>query len=95
VPAADAAQLVRAWARAPGFAAARRAMRAGYFTGLKRVDVPVTLVWPEHDRLVRRPRSLPDNVRSVELADAGHVAVWDAPDELAAILLEVSAASRV
>lgn len=86
VPAADAAHLARAWALAPGFTAASRAMRAGRFTGLERLEVPVTLVWPDHDRLVRRPRSLPDNVLSVELADAGHVPVWDAPDELAEIL---------
>ena len=51
----------------------------------------MTLVWPERDRLVTRPRSLPDNVVNVVLADAGHVPVWDAPDELAAILLRASA----
>ena len=51
----------------------------------------MTLVWPARDRLVMRPRSLPDNVVNVVLADAGHVPVWDAPDELAAILLRASA----
>ncbi len=88
---AEAAQLVRAWALAPGFAAASRAMRAGQLLGLERIEVPVTLVWPAHDRLVTRPRSLPDNVDNIALADAGHVPVWDAPDELAAILLRASA----
>jgi pimeloyl-ACP methyl ester carboxylesterase len=92
VPAADAARLVRAYARASGFQAVNDAMRAGVFTGLERIRVPVTLVWPEHDRLVNRPPWLPDNVRSVVLDDAGHVPMWDAPDELARILLERTAA---
>jgi pimeloyl-ACP methyl ester carboxylesterase len=91
VPPGDAAHLVRSWALAPGFGGASRAMRAGHFTGLEAVDAPVTLVWPQHDRLVRRPSSLPAGVRSVELADAGHLPVWDAPDELAAVLLDVTA----
>jgi pimeloyl-ACP methyl ester carboxylesterase len=88
---ADAAQLVRAWALAPGFAATSRAMRAGRFLGLEQIEAPVTLIWPARDRLVTRPRSLPDNVVNVELDDAGHVPVWDAPDELAATLLRASA----
>ena len=92
VPPADAAHLVRAWVRAPGFIETSKAMRAGRFAELARIPCPVTLVWPEHDRLIKRPRSLPANVRSVELRDAGHVPVWDAPDELAAALLEASTA---
>ncbi len=80
VPAADAAHLVRAWATAPGFNAVNAQMRAGRFSELAAIACPVTLVWPEHDRLITRPRSLPHNVVSVELADAGHVPVWDAPD---------------
>ncbi len=93
VPAADAARLVRAWVLAPGFADASAAMRAGRFTGLDRIDGPVALVWPAHDKLVKRPRAVPSNVVSVELADAGHVPVWDAPDELATILLGTTASA--
>ncbi|HEY3728114.1 MAG TPA: alpha/beta fold hydrolase [Solirubrobacteraceae bacterium] len=87
VPAADAAHLVRAYAGAPGFKAVNDLMRAGVFGGLERIRVPVTLVWPERDRLVDRPRWLPDNVDNVVLEDAGHVPMWDAPDALAEILL--------
>jgi pimeloyl-ACP methyl ester carboxylesterase len=90
VPAADAAHLIRAWARAPGFAATDSAMRAGRFEDLKRIPGPVTLVWPEHDRLVRRPRSLPATVHNVQLADAGHIPVWDAPEELTSVMLAAS-----
>ncbi len=89
-----AAQLVRAYARAPGFRAVNDAMRGGAFVGLERVRVPVTFVWPERDRLIARPPWLPDNVRSVILADAGHIPMWDAPDALAALLLEDSEDQR-
>jgi pimeloyl-ACP methyl ester carboxylesterase len=88
VPAADAAHLVRAYARAPGFKAVNDLMRSAVFGGLERIHVPVTLVWPERDRLVDRPRWLPDNVENVVLADAGHIPMWDAPDALAEILLQ-------
>jgi pimeloyl-ACP methyl ester carboxylesterase len=83
--------LLRAYARAPGFVAVNDAMRAGRFVELDRITVPVTLVWPDHDRLVRRPAALPERVRSVELEDAGHIPMWDAPDRLAQTMLEASA----
>ena len=90
VPAADAAHLVRAWASAPGFVAVNDAMRTGRFEDLERIEGLVTLVWPEHDRLVQRPAVLPANVRSVTMADAGHVPVWDAPEALASVMLTAS-----
>ena len=93
VPAADAAWLVRAYAGASGFVAVDRAMRAGRFTQLDQILGPLTLIWPEHDGLVKRPAQLPANVCSVELADAGHIPFWDAPDQVAAVLREVSAES--
>jgi pimeloyl-ACP methyl ester carboxylesterase len=92
VPRRDAIHLIRAYGRAPGFVATNDAMRAGTFAGLDRIPCPVTLVWPEHDRLVERPASLPPNVRSVILADAGHVPTWDAPDELARLIADAERA---
>ena len=59
MPYAAALQLVRAYAEAPGFDAANAGMRAGRFTGLAEIRVPLTLAWPDHDRLVARPRSVP------------------------------------
>jgi pimeloyl-ACP methyl ester carboxylesterase len=87
----QAQALLRAYARAPGFVAVNNAMRAGQFVELERITVPVTLIWPDHDRLVRRPVSLPERVRSVDLEDAGHIPMWDAPDRLAQTMLETSA----
>ena len=60
VPPEDALRLVRAYADAPGFEV-NAAMRAGRFTGLEHIRVPVTLGWPEYDRLVRQPAHLPLN----------------------------------
>ncbi len=91
VPAADAAALVSAYADAPGFSAANRAMRAGTFTRLREIGVPVTLVWPQFDRLVSRPRGVPDSVREVVLPGCGHVPMWDAPQAVAEALLAGSA----
>jgi pimeloyl-ACP methyl ester carboxylesterase len=91
VPAADALRLVRAYATAPGFDVANAAMRGSRFTGLGAITVPVTLAWPEHDRLVRRLRRIPRGVRSLELAGCGHLPTWDDPEQVAHVLLEGSA----
>ncbi len=94
IPPAAALNLVRAYATAPGFQAVNDAMRASRFTALGDIDVPVTLAWPEHDRLVRRPRSLPDGVRSVVLHDCGHLPTWDDPEQVARVVLEGSGGER-
>ena len=91
VPREDAVRLVRSYAAAPGYSEVNAAMRAGRFEGLERIRVPVTLAWPELDRLVGRPRVLPPKVRSVVLRDCGHVPMWDDPEQVAAVLLEGSA----
>lgn len=88
---AQARRLVRAYGRSPAFIAVNDAMRAGRFADLDRITVPVTLVWPDHDRLVRRPVSIPERMRSVVLHDAGHIPMWDAPRPLVETLLAGSA----
>jgi pimeloyl-ACP methyl ester carboxylesterase len=95
VPVEDAVRLVRAYATAPGFATVNAAMRSGVFTSLAEIDVPVTLAWAEHDRLVARPRSLPPTVRNVVLTGCGHVPMWDDPEQVAAVLLAGSEVATV
>jgi pimeloyl-ACP methyl ester carboxylesterase len=90
VPADAARQLVRAYALAPDFVRVNDAMRAGRFEGLERIRCPVTLVWPDHDRLIRRPVWVPDRIHNVVLSDAGHMPMWDAPQALARVLLDAS-----
>jgi pimeloyl-ACP methyl ester carboxylesterase len=95
VPAADAVAFVRAYARAQGFSAVNREMRANTFTGLADIDVPVTLVWPEHDRVVTRARRVPQRVRQIDLPGCGHVPMWDDPDAVAQALLDGSTRGAV
>ncbi len=90
VPAAAAQQLIRAYALAPDFVRVNDAMRAGRFEGLERIRCPLTLVWPDHDRLIRRPVWVPDRIRNVVLSDAGHMPMWDAPQALAEVLIAAS-----
>jgi pimeloyl-ACP methyl ester carboxylesterase len=90
VPPAAARHLVEAYATASDFVAVNDAMRAGRFEGLERIRCPVTFVWPDHDRLIRRPLWVPDRIRNVVLSDAGHVPMWDAPEALAQILLDAT-----
>jgi pimeloyl-ACP methyl ester carboxylesterase len=87
VPRAQAVHLVRAYALAPGFTAVNDAMRSSRFEGLERIRCPVTLVWPDHDRLIQRPVWVPDRIDNVVLSDSGHMPVWDAPDALVEIML--------
>lgn len=90
VPSDQAAALVRSYLRASGFTDVNRAMRAGTFTLLAGIAAPVTLAWPEHDRLVTRPRSAPPGIREVSLPGCGHIPMWDDPRAVAAVLLEGS-----
>jgi pimeloyl-ACP methyl ester carboxylesterase len=87
VPYAAALQLVRAYANAPGFEAANAGMRAGRFAHLAEIDVPLTLAWPEHDRLVGRPRVVPAFAREFRLRGCGHMPTWDDPELVARVLL--------
>jgi pimeloyl-ACP methyl ester carboxylesterase len=87
VPPRAALQLVRAYAGAPGFDAVNAGMRGGRFTGMGRIRVPVTLAWPDRDRLVSRPRALPPGLHEVVLRGCGHMPTWDDPEQVAAVLL--------
>ena len=54
---------------------------------LERIRVPVTLAWPDHDRLVARPAHLPPRVRNVILHGCGHMPMWDDPEQVAGVVL--------
>jgi pimeloyl-ACP methyl ester carboxylesterase len=87
VPYDAALRLVRAYANAPGFHAVNAAMRGARFAELAEITVPVTLAWPDADRIVTRPRQLPGNVRSLVLHGCGHLPTWDDPAQVADLLL--------
>jgi pimeloyl-ACP methyl ester carboxylesterase len=87
VPAEAAERLVRSYATAPGLQAANERMRGSRFEALADIDVPVTLLWPDRDRLVARPPVLPPSVRNVTLRGCGHIPMWDDPDQVARAIL--------
>jgi pimeloyl-ACP methyl ester carboxylesterase len=87
VPPEEVLHLVRSYATAPGLRATNDAMRADRFASLAEIEVPVTLAWPDRDRLVSRPRVLPPNVRNVVLTGCGHIPMWDDPDQVARAIL--------
>ena len=86
VPPDAARRIIASYLDAPGFDAANHAMRSDVFQ-LQSTDRPVTLAWPDRDRLVRRPAALPDWVRNVTLHDCGHIPMWDDPGQVAGVLL--------
>jgi pimeloyl-ACP methyl ester carboxylesterase len=94
----DAAESVRALAGAPWFDETLDAINAERFTGGEQIDVPVTIAWAEHDRILL-PRQAPRAARAVPIARAitmtgcGHVPTYDDPEQVARVLLEGSAAA--
>jgi pimeloyl-ACP methyl ester carboxylesterase len=90
VPPSDAAQLIRAYVKAPGFRAVNSAMRSSRFERLAEVRVPLTFGWPSGDRLVTKPRTLPSGSRSVTLEGCGHIPMWDDPEAVTELLLSGS-----
>jgi pimeloyl-ACP methyl ester carboxylesterase len=79
--------LIHAYGTAPGFTAVNRAMRAGTFTQLAEIDVPVTIVWPQHDRVVSRVNDTPPSITIRELPGCGHIPMWDDPHAVAQALI--------
>lgn len=86
VPPAAAKRLVRAYALSPGFDRANAEMRRTLFEGFDEIDVPITLAWAEHDRLVSPPRTVPAAIETALLRDCGHVPMWDDPERVAEVI---------
>jgi pimeloyl-ACP methyl ester carboxylesterase len=86
VPPAAARRLVRAYALSPGFDRANAEMRKTLFEGFDEIDVPITLAWAEHDRLVSPPRTVPAGIETALLRDCGHVPTWDDPQRVAEVI---------
>ncbi|MBA3866291.1 MAG: alpha/beta fold hydrolase [Solirubrobacterales bacterium] len=94
IPAADGRELVLGWIDSLGYDGANRAMRTHLFdpAGYPE-DVPVTIAWGEHDRLVGPPKATrrPAGARFLVLPGVGHTPTWDDPELVAHTLLEGSA----
>jgi pimeloyl-ACP methyl ester carboxylesterase len=96
IPPAAARELVMGWLDGAGYDSANRAMRAHVFdpAGYPE-DVPVTIAWGEHDRLVGppKPERRPAGARFLVLPGVGHTPTWDDPELIARTLLEGSTIS--
>ncbi len=92
VPTDAARDLVTGYLAAPGYAVANEAMRAQPFEHEGLIDVPVTLVWGEADRIVAPPSRTrtPPGARFMTMPGWGHTPTWDDPEGVARVLLEAS-----
>jgi pimeloyl-ACP methyl ester carboxylesterase len=81
-------RIARAYSGSRGYAAVQTAMRAHRLEDGAGIDVPVTLAWAEHDRLVGPERVALHPTRVELIRDAGHVPMWDAPERVAGLVLE-------
>jgi pimeloyl-ACP methyl ester carboxylesterase len=96
IPADAGRELVLGWVDADGYDGANREMRTHLFdpAGYPE-EVPVTIAWGEHDRLVGppKPERRPAGARFLVLPGVGHTPTWDDPELVARTLLEGSAVS--
>jgi pimeloyl-ACP methyl ester carboxylesterase len=87
-----AQQAVQDMANAPGFQETLRATERTGFRDGSDIDVPVTVAFGSRDRVLppvitRRRSQLPSHTRWIEITGAGHVAMFDDPRSVAALLL--------
>ncbi|MFD9894955.1 alpha/beta fold hydrolase [Amycolatopsis sp. NPDC059027] len=85
-----------AFGAAPGFAPTLAKAREGFSFHGSVPDIPVTIAWGRHDRLLARPkaadlRKIAPQVELVTLPGCGHTPMSDAPELVARVLLEGSA----
>jgi pimeloyl-ACP methyl ester carboxylesterase len=95
IPAAAGRELVLHWIDADGYEGANKAMREHVFQteGYPPAsEVPVTIAWAEHDKLVGppKPERRPAGARFLVMPDVGHTPMWDDPELVAQVLLEGS-----
>ena len=71
--------------RAAGWRAHFRAIRGQRFTGGSRIDVPITVVFGDRERILPGKAQLRDELPEM-WPDCGHVLPWDAPDLIAELV---------
>ena len=94
MPAEAAVEAVRNLADSPGVPGALEALRRGRFSGGEEIDVPVTMIWGDSERLLpRRERQAARSVRMVPgarlvwLRGCGHTPMWDDPAQVAGAIM--------
>lgn len=97
-PGPAAAALAAAAAESPGWSEHFRVTKPLRFTGGEAIDVPVTVVFGDRDRVALRRTSrsfgeLPPHTVRRELEGCGHMVMWDRPKALVELVLDPSASS--
>jgi pimeloyl-ACP methyl ester carboxylesterase len=87
----------RAFGAAPGFRPTLAEARGGFRFEGPVPDLPVTIAWAEHDRILARPRvadlrRMCPQAELLVLRGCGHVPMSDDPELVAKVLLDGSAA---
>jgi pimeloyl-ACP methyl ester carboxylesterase len=95
IPAAAGRELVLHWIDADGYEGANKAMREHIFDPVgypPASEVPVTIAWAEHDKLVGppKPERRPAGARFLVMPDVGHTPMWDDPELVAGVILDGS-----
>jgi pimeloyl-ACP methyl ester carboxylesterase len=97
MPPDAAVATARNFADSPGVPAALEALRHGHFTGGEQIDVPVTMIWGDRERLLpRRERQAARSVRAVPgarlvwLRECGHAPMWDDPAQVARVVIDAT-----
>ena len=95
-----AVEATRNLADSPGVPGALEALRHGHFSGGEAIDVPVTMIWGDRERLLpRRERQAARSVRAVPgarlvwLRGCGHTPTWDDPPTVAQAILDACGGS--
>jgi pimeloyl-ACP methyl ester carboxylesterase len=92
MPPEAAVEMAVEFARTPGFDEHLASTRRERFRDGQTIDVPVTVVWGEKERLVprraRRRDELPGDTRVLTLPACGHSPMWDNPGLVAQTILD-------
>ena len=99
VPAAAAIRSSEKLGSAPDFERVFDSLEDRRFTGGRGINVPVTIVWGQRDRVIspsmRKLTELPVHARVLTLRGAGHILMWDEPERCAQLVRETVAAARL
>ena len=88
VPRVAVRRMVSSYARAPAYEATNNAMLSSHFSAAAEIDVPLTVVFGEQDRLIRPVRLPVIGARTLILPGCGQIPMWDDPELVAQVVLE-------
>jgi pimeloyl-ACP methyl ester carboxylesterase len=90
----EARDLIETYNSTPTFTKHLAQTRRARFRDGASIEVPVTVAWGDHERLIppkaRRQDELPPNTKTVTLAGCGHLPFWDDPEQLAQLIIEAT-----